>query len=170
MRLLTMRLLTLALSVLTASLALARPQEPRVMADDFARLAGARWAGTLTYLDYGSQKEVSIRSDLIVTRSPDGSWVFEYVYPDEPKANGTKTVKLAEGGAMLGDEAVVERASLDGGRALRIVTRRRGKDNDREALFRFTYLLDASSFSIRKEVRPEGASEFFERNRYSWKR
>ena len=27
-----------------------------------------------------------------------------------------------------------------------------------------------SSFSIKKEVRPEGSTEFFERNRYSWRR
>jgi hypothetical protein len=36
--------------------------------------------------------------------------------------------------------------------------------------FRYTYLIEASSFSIGKEVRPEGAAEFFARNRYSWKR
>lgn len=29
---------------------------------------------------------------------------------------------------------------------------------------------DGPAFSIRKEVRPGGASEFFERNTYSWKR
>lgn len=43
-------------------------------------------------------------------------------------------------------------------------------DNDKRALFRYTYLLGAKSLSIKKEVRYEGASEFFERNEYSWKR
>jgi hypothetical protein len=70
---------------------------------------------------------------------------------------------------LLGEETVVERSSPDGG-TLKIVTERRGKDNNKDALFRYTYLIGVSSFSIRKEVRPHGAAEFFERNRYSWKR
>ncbi len=37
-------------------------------------------------------------------------------------------------------------------------------------MFRFTYTLDGAAFSVKKEVKPEGAAEFFERNRYSWKR
>jgi len=31
-------------------------------------------------------------------------------------------------------------------------------------------LLDGTAFSIKKEVRPEGGAEYFERNLYSWKR
>ena len=96
-------------------------------------------------------------------------WVFEYEYPDEPKANGRQSVRLGDGGTTFGDASVVGRTSLDGG-ALRVVTERRGKDDGQDALFRYTYLIGASSFSIRKEVRPEGAAEFFERNRYSWTR
>ena len=147
------------------------PQAPRARAEDFRGLAGARWTGTLVYLDYGRNKEVSIPSNLTVTQSPEdpAAWVFEYEYPDEPKANGKRAVTLGGGGATVDGGAVVERTSLDGG-ALRIVAERRGKDNDRDALLRYTYLIGRSSFSIRKEVRPEGASEFFERNRYSWER
>ncbi len=70
---------------------------------------------------------------------------------------------------MIDDEKIVERESLAGG-VLRLVTERRGKDNDKDALFRYTYLIGKSSFSIGKEVRPEGATKFFERNRYSWRR
>ena len=66
-------------------------------------------------------------------------------------------------------EEVVERAGLDRG-GFRLVTVKRGRDNDREALFRFTYTFGGMTFSIKKEVRPEGSAEFFERNTYSWKR
>lgn len=153
------------------SFASALPQTPQVRAEDLRRLTGARWSGSLVYLDYGSNKEVSIRSHLTVSESPGDapSWVFEYEYPDEPKANGKKTVALGEGGKVFGDETVVGRAMLEDG-TLRIVTERRGKDNDKDALFRYTYLIGASSFSIKKEVRPDGAAEFFERNRFSWGR
>ncbi|HEU4508105.1 MAG TPA: hypothetical protein VFR78_07710 [Pyrinomonadaceae bacterium] len=163
-----MRLFILSMFVVLFLVSHAAGQTPRISADDFRVLAGARWTGTLVYRDYGSNKEVSIRANLVVTR--DGSsWVFEYEYPDEPKANSRRTVTLSDGGTQIDDEKVVERTSLDHG-AVRIVTERRGTDNDRAAIFRYTYLIDASSFSIRKEVRPEGATEFFERNRYSWKR
>lgn len=166
-----MKLFVLVMFVMLSSGFHASGQTPRVGAEDFRRLTNTRWTGTLVYLDYGSNKEVSVRCVLTVTESPgDGhSWVFAYEYPDEPKANSKKTVTLGDGGMSLDDEKVVERTSLDGG-VLSVVTERRGKDNDRAALIRHTYLIGGSSFSIRKEVRPEGSSEFFERNRYSWKR
>jgi hypothetical protein len=41
----------------------------KIKVDDFQRLAGAQWTGTLTYLDYGRNKKVSIPSRLVVTRS-----------------------------------------------------------------------------------------------------
>lgn len=165
-----MRLFILFMFVVLVSVSHAAGQTPRVSAEDFRLLAGARWVGTLVYRDYQSNKEVSIRANLAVTESPgDGSsWVFEYEYPDEPKANSRRTVTLSDGGTRIDDEKVVERTSMDGG-GVRIMTERRGVDNDRAAIIRYTYVIDASSFSITKEVRLEGATEFFERNRYSWK-
>lgn len=149
----------------------AAPNAPKVTDKDLRPLTGAQWTGTLTYLDYRSNKKVSIPSSLTVTQSAEDarSWVFDYKYPDEPKADGKETVKVSEDGRAINDETVTERTELDGG-ALRIVTERKGRDNDREAAFRYTYLLGAKSFSIKKEVRYEGAGDFFERNQYSWTR
>ncbi|HJU54258.1 MAG TPA: hypothetical protein VJ715_06795 [Pyrinomonadaceae bacterium] len=146
-------------------------QAPTVRLEDLGQLTGEPWAGSLTYLDYRSNKKVSIPSNLTVTRVPgeEMSWVFEYQYPDEPQANSKQTVTITEGGTVIDGEKVIERTALDGG-ALKLVTERTGSDNDRKALFRYTYLLGPSTFSIKKEVRPEGAAAFFERNEYSWKR
>jgi hypothetical protein len=160
-------------ALLTASLlaAFSPPQSARVRPEDLRWLTGARWTGTLTYTDYSSNKRVSIPSNLLVTE-PDGdaaSWVFEYEYPKEPKANGRRAVTLGRDGAALDGEAVVERTSLDGG-LLRVVTEKRGTDDGRAALCRYTYLIGASGFSVRKEVRGDGADGFFERNVYSWSR
>lgn len=166
-----MKTVVLALLLASPLAGLAFAQAPRVSAEDLRVLTGGRWKGTLTYTDYGSGRQVSIPSDLTVTRAPgdETSWVFEYEYPKEPKANGRRAVRLEEGGALFDGARVIERTSLGGG-ALKVVTERRGKDDDREALFRHTYTLAGSSFSISKEVRREGAAEFFERNRYSWQR
>lgn len=155
----------------SAFAALFPQQSPRISAEEIRRLTGARWMGTLTYLDYRSNKKVSIPSNLTVTQSAgdESSWAFEYEYPEEPKANGKQTLKLSDDGAVFDGETVVERAGLDGG-GFRLVTVKRGRDNDKEALFRFTYTFEGKTFSIKKEVRPEGAADFFERNTYSWKR
>ena len=142
-----------------------------VKPEDFRPLTGGRWTGTLVYLDYRSNKEVSIASNLTVTESQGDKliMIFEYEYPNEPKANSKEQVKLTSDGSSINDEKVVKRENLDGG-ILRLVTERRGKDNDRDALFRYTYLIAESSFSIKKEVRAEGSTTFFERNRYTWRR
>ena len=166
-----MNVLTAALLAFSLFAGLALQQAPKLQPEDLRRLTGARWTGTLTYTDYRSNKRVSIPSNLTIkeTTGDASSWVFEYEYPDEPKANGKQTVRLGEGGTQLDGEKVVERTSLDGG-GLKFVTEKRGTDNDKPALFRYTYHINASSFSVRKEVRHEGASEFFERNVYSWSR
>jgi hypothetical protein len=166
-----MKVLVFALLIASGFAGLFPRQAAKVSAEDLRRLTGARWTGTLTYLDYGSNRRVSIPSNLTVTQAEgDGNaWVFDYEYPDEPKANGKQTLKVNDGGAVFDGEEVVERTGLDSG-GFRLVTVKRGRDNDRAALFRFTYTLDRSTFTIKKEVKPEGAAEFFERNQYSWKR
>ena len=134
-------------------------------------LVGARWSGILTYMDYRSKKKVSIPSNLTVR--PDGddpwSWVFEYEYPNEPQANSREIVRLSNDGKSLNGEVVLERTSLPDN-TIKIVTEKKGEDNNRRATFRYTYTLAAKNFSIRKQVRYDDESLFFERNEYSWKR
>lgn len=159
------------LLIATHLFAPAVPSAPKVTDKDLRLLTGAQWTGTLTYLDYRSNKKVSIPSTLTVTRSAEDkrSWVFDYKYPDEPKADEKETVTISKDGRAINGETVTERTKLPGG-TLRIVIEKKGRDNDRDAVFRFTYLLNAKSFSIKKEVRYEGTAEFFERNEFSWKR
>ena len=76
---------------------------------------------------------------------------------------------VSKDGRAINDETVAQRTKLSGG-ALKIVTEKKGQDNDRDAVFRYTYLISAKRFSIRKEVRYEGGTEFFERNQFSWTR
>lgn len=166
-----MNIFVSALLVASSFFGLAFPETPKVKTKDLQRLTGRQWTGTLTYADYRTNKKVSISSNLTVTRSATDklSWVFEYQYPDEPKANSTETVTISSDGTTIDGEKVVERTRLAGD-TLRIVTEKTGPDNNKNALFRFTYVLSAMSLSIRKEVRYEGEAQFFERNQYSWKR
>ena len=146
-------------------------QTPRLKPDDLVPLLGGPWMGTLTYRDYSSNKEVSIPSNLTVTRSieQNRTWIFEYEYPKEPKANSKESVVISEDGTSIDDEKLVARETLASG-VLRLVTERRGKDNDENALIRHIYLISESRFLVTKEVRPENSTTFLERNRYSWRR
>ena len=76
---------------------------------------------------------------------------------------------LSKDGTTIDGERVIERTNL-AGKTLKIVTEKNGPDNDKKALFRFTYLLSKTNFSIKKEVKDEDATEFFVRNEFSWKR
>ena len=146
-------------------------KEARIKRDDLQILTGAQWSGTLTYLDYRSKKKVSIPANLTV--KPNGadkwSWVFEYEYPDEPKANSKEIVQLSKDGRSLNGEVVLERTSLPDD-TVKFVTEKKGEDNNRPASIRYTYSLNAKSFSIKKEVRYADEDQFFERNGFDWKR
>jgi len=166
-----MRIFVLALLLGSQIVGLVATKEPRITRDDLQLLTGPQWSGTLTYLDYRSNQKVSIPANLTVR--PNGedkwSWVFEYKYPDEPKANNGEIVRLSKDGTTMNGEVAVERTILTDS-TVRFVTEKKGTDNNRSALIRFTYSLNAKSFSIKKEIRYEDENQFFARNEYSWKR
>jgi hypothetical protein len=139
--------------------------------EDLKLFEGEKWTGTLTYLDYSSNKNTSIKSNLIVTRKADkpATWTFTYEYPDEPKANDSSDASLTDGGAKFFGENVVENV-YDGNKELRLVTTQPGTDNGKKALFKYTYRVGAKTLNIKKEVQIEGTSEWFLRNEYSWTR
>jgi hypothetical protein len=164
---------TLILALLLGSLFFGSipSKEARIKRGDLQILTGAKWSGTLTYLDYRSKKKVSIPANLNVRANGEDkwSWIFEYEYPDEPQANNREIVRLGKDGKSLNDEVVLERISLPEN-TVRFVTEKKGEDNNRSAAIRFTYSLGANRFSIKKEVRYEDEDQFFERNGFDWKR
>jgi hypothetical protein len=140
-----------------------------VTPNDLKSIEGSKWTGTLTYLDYRFNKKTSIRSDVTISRKgSSNTWTFAYEYPDEPKANGTSEVVLSEDGSTFGDAKVIEKNLSMG--VVRIITTKDGTDNDKRAVFRYTYIADKKTFKIKKEVRLEGSPDWFERNEYSWTR
>lgn len=146
-------------------------QNAKMSVNDLKTIEGKQWVGNLTYVNYGSGKKVSIPSNLTVTRSnaDRNIWVFDYQYPDEPKANGKSDIKLSSDGKMFNDGSVIEKQKLPGG-VLKFVTTKDGMDDNKPSLLRYTYLVSKRAFSIKKEVRTEGSAEFFERNTYRWTR
>ena len=144
---------------------------PVVSPKDLMTLTGSRWTGTLTYLDYSSNRKVSIPSTLVVTQvaGSRSSFTFDYQYPDEPHANSVDLVVLANDGRQLDGELVEQRQVAPNGKLI-LVTVKSGTDNERNALIRHTYEIEPTRFSLKKEVRYDGSSQYFERNEYRWQR
>jgi hypothetical protein len=145
-----------------------------VTAADIDRLTGAPWNGTLSYLDYTSREQTTIKSSLVVTRLPPrpdsaAAWDLRLGYADEPQANSGETAVLARGGRVFREGEVLERTVLPDG-TVRIITEQDGEDDRRSARFRFVYLLGREQCSIQKLVRFTPQEAFFERHIYRWSR
>ena len=95
-------------------------------------------------------------------------WLWSYGYDDEPHANAKDGLRLSSDGKSLGEEKVISRTRLHKG-IIRIVTTMMGKDDGRDAQFRFTYLFNKDSFERKKEVKLNGADDYFVRHVYRWK-
>ena len=145
-----------------------------VTAADIDLLTGAPWNGTLSYLDYTSRKQTTIKSSLVVARLPSRpdsafAWDMRVGYADEPQANSGETAVLSRGGHVFRDGEVLERTVLPDG-SVRVITERDGEDDNRDARFRFVYLLGREQCSIQKLVRFTPQEAFFERHIYRWSR
>jgi hypothetical protein len=158
----------------TAASGAAAPAGTAVTAADIDLLTGAPWNGTLTYLDYTSHQQTTIKSSLSVTRLPPRpdsafAWDMRVGYADEPQANSGETAVLTRDGRVFRDGAVLERTLLPDG-SVRVVTEQDGEDDHRNARFRFVYLLGREQSSIQKLVRFTPQEAFFERHVFRWSR
>lgn len=141
---------------------------PKVYTDDFDPIIQRDWVGTLTYLDYGTQKRVSIACNLEVTERSKGNFLFKYIYPNETSANSKSKVRLRNDGAFVNDQQVLSRAKTS--EMTTIVTSTKGKDDNKAAELRFTYEFNEKIFKMTKEVRYEGRPEYIFRNEYDFQR
>lgn len=147
--------------------------EPAALPTDFDTLVDHRWSGTLTYLDYTSAKNTTIRSTLRVrtVKPASGIWTIAIGYDDEPHADSASELRLIDDGSAIKNGDTVERviSRAQSPQAIEIVTEHAGKDDNKPATIRKTYRIAAKAFSITKRVKlNEG--DFFQRHEYRWTR
>jgi uncharacterized membrane protein YphA (DoxX/SURF4 family) len=144
-------------------------QSPVVKNRDLEKMKG-NWKGTLTYLDYSSNKPVTIPAGILITQGSAERFVFEYYYESEPGHGSKDTLDITNGGNTISKMKVVERKVI--GDSLRIVLEERGPDgNDsKTAIFHHVYTAKKNELTITKLVKFDGQKEFFQRNRYMLKR
>lgn len=128
------------------------------------------WKGTLTYLDYSSGKPYTMAAYIKISLTENRKgYIMRYEYPDEPHANSVDTTYIKN--QLFGKDKIVEcKKATDGGFTL--VTEREGEDgNDhKKAILRHTYILNAATYSVVKDVKFEGTDKWIKRNEYLLKR
>lgn len=143
----------------------------RALFSDLQRLVGKTWRGTLTYLDYTSNKPTTIKSTLAVERIHSGpeSWMWYFGYTDEPDHNSGQPISLRNDGRVVEDERVIARINLPN-HGVQITTEYRGNDNDRPSSMLHVYRIHNDEFTLQLLVKPDGTEDFFERHIYRWRR
>ena len=132
---------------------------------DFEPLMGAEWQGYLQYLDYSSNQTSRIPVTIEMDSEDDSRIVYRLNYPNESQYNSIERLDISRGGKRINGYPIIERRTLGNG-VLQITTEYRGQDNLKPADIRNVYEISADTFIIRQLVRPDDATDFFERNRY----
>lgn len=136
---------------------------------DFKNLVGC-WKGSLTYLDYTSNKPFSMPANIIVKDfKTNNNIICSFIYPEEPGANAPDTIFITKNGRYLNNEEIKTKKKFKRD-SLEILTETEGIDgNDNKAAkIRHTYTLGRNTYSIKKEVQFIGQSQWIIRNEYKF--
>ncbi|MCT4623613.1 MAG: hypothetical protein N4A46_08325 [Schleiferiaceae bacterium] len=162
--------------ILLCSLSYAQPgqpgtpkAQPTIKGNDLANLLG-NWEGTLTYIDYTSNKPYTMPANLIVEQGKnENEFKLQQIYPNEPKANSKGKITISKDGSQI-DKAKILSLEKNKDDSIEIVTQSKGKDDNKEAMIRLTYFLSSNTLTMKKEVRFENSSVWIKRNEYSYSR
>lgn len=157
------------ITVLTLLFFVSPQAQNTLVANDLKPLLG-EWKGTLTYVDYSSNKPYTMPANLVVSQGKSENQVsLMYLYPNEPKANSKGKIKIGDQGKKLNNESVISREVLADG-SVQITTSYNGKDNNKEAMIKGVYILGKTICVIRKEVKYVNSDKWLKRNEYSFQR
>lgn len=165
-----MKLIITAISLFVGISILSSQTKSTLRSNDFETVIGY-WKGSLTYLDYNSGKPYTMPANIVVTRNPkvQTEIIIEYIYPNEPNANGKDTLKIKKNGTMLNNADVFSISTLPDG-TTQIITDEKAEDgnDNRKAILRHTYSFNNTKFTNRKEVQFIGTDKWIQRNQYTF--
>lgn len=131
---------------------------------DFAPIEGEGWVGELEYLNYGREDRSVIPVRMVARAPTNNAMAYGFIYPGEESKNARDRLKISRDGTRINGMKLTARYVDDDG-ALVLVTEAKGRDDNRPADIRVTYVIAEDSFTTRKDVR-FGGGEFFNRNEY----
>lgn len=143
--------------------------QPQITSEDLKTIVG-NWEGKITYLDYQTNKPFTMSANLnVVNGKNENSLVLNNIYPNEPKANNSDKIKVTKNGTLLNGHLIIKREKLENGQ-IKIQTEHSGKDDNKKALIRYTYLISKDHFLIRKEVQFDEFDNWIKRSEFIYKR
>ena len=157
----------LVLTHLALMISLSVHCQSKIFPADLDNIVGD-WKGSLTYLDYQTNKPFTMPANLVVKQGKNQyQLVLIKVYPNEPKANSKERLKISKDGFRLNKHVVTSRSDLENGQLL-IQTEYKGKDNKKKGLIRNSYIMGKNSFIIRKEVQFDYTDDWIKRSEFNY--
>lgn len=137
----------------------------RLSIADFQQLSGT-WKGQLTYLDYTSNKPVSMEANTLFEMVSDSSFDQFIYYTAEPHKNADSRYTIRDNGRALNEMKLVERKAEKG--KLLLVFEYRGPDgnDNRMATMQRIIELTGNELKITKMVKYDGEGKFIQRHQY----
>jgi len=143
--------------------------QPQTSPEDLKAIVG-NWEGSLTYIDYQTNKPFTMPANLIVEQGKNEyQIILKNIYPNESKANNKNKITIDKNGSSINKHKVTSREELEDGQT-QIQTEHDGKDNNEKAIIRYTYVTGKDLFIIRKEVSFNQAKNWVKRSEFSYAR
>ena len=135
----------------------------------------ATWSGTLTYLDYRSQKTTVLPTRARGEMKGPNQVLLHFDYEESSTRHvfGTDTLTVAPDGTRLrwdGTDYIILSKQWLPGQTLRLVLESEARDNDLSATIRKTLTLNPRQMTVKKEVRTSPEAAFFQRHQYQFTR
>lgn len=155
-----------ALFILLVLAAVSGHTQNRLTIADFKLLSGS-WKGSLTYLDYTSNKPFTMEANTLFEMVSDTSFDQFIYYSEEPQKNADSRYFIKENGTMLNEMKLVERIQYADG-SLQIVLEYRGPDgnDNRMATMQRVMQISSGKLVITKNVKYDGENTYIQRHQY----
>jgi len=154
---------------MTLSMINLQGQEAKITKTDINNLVG-EWEGSLTYLDYSSNKPYSMPCNASISVIEKMNHIkVSYTYPNEPKANSKFKLKVSKDGTKIDKEKLTSRTTDEEGNIV-LTIEKPGKDGNEQktAMIRQSYIIGVEVFIVRKEVKFTGTTDWLVRNEYKF--
>lgn len=143
--------------------------ERSISSTEYLSLIG-NWSGTLTYIDYSSNKPYTMPVEYKISQGKNELiLLIDVNYPNETSANKKAKLNRSADGTHIDKHPIVSKEKLDND-ALKFITEYTGKDNNQKSTIRLIYTLGDNVLTIQKKVQYPGNVEWKTRNTFSFKR
>jgi hypothetical protein len=135
------------------------------------KIIEGNWVGSLTYLDYTTNKPFTMPSNTTYEQSKSNANLYfrSIGYSTEPHANQKDTMVISADGKMLDDYSIVSVKKITNN-GMEIIVQKKGLDgNDNQpALIKKTITITKTNLTISKEVLFDNTKKWTVRHTYSF--